>query len=133
MGPRMSAKRHDESITWIETHIECWKQFNHFVNVARAKQFGPEDESHFLELKKIIAQDLELIFASIDVQLPTKQEIIALIGRAPSLRHLSEMGEGDLHGIKNAWHTIHIGWHSILGQLKIRQRNGDTSFFGRKK
>jgi hypothetical protein len=129
----MSAKRHDESITWIETHIECWKQFNHFVNVARARQFGPEDESHFLELKKIIAQDLEVIFASVEVQSPTKQEITALIGRALSLRLLSEMGEGDLRGIENAWHKIHIGWHSILGQLKNKQRIGESSFFGREK
>jgi hypothetical protein len=126
----MSAKRPDESITWIETHIECWKQFNHFVNVARAKKFGPEDESHFLELKKIIAQDLEMIFASIEVKSPTKPEIIALIVRAPSLRHLSEMGEGDLRGIEDDWHKIYIAWHSILGKLKIKQRSGETSFSG---
>ncbi len=129
----MSAKRQDESITRIETHIGCWKQFNHFVNVARAKQFGPEDESHFLELKKIIVQDQEMIFASTEIQSPAQQEIIALLDRSPSLHRLSEMGEGDLHGIENAWHTIYIGWHSILGRLKIRQRGGDPSFFGRKK
>ena len=126
----MSAKRSDQLIAQIEIHIGCWRQFNHFVNLARAKQFGPEDESHFLELKKIIAQDLEMIFASIGVKSPTKPEIIALIGRAPSLRHLSAMSEGDLHGIENDWHRIYTGWHSILGQLKIKQRSGATSFSG---
>ena len=129
----MSAKRHDELITRIGIHIGCWRQFNHFVNVARAKQFGPEDESHFREIKKIIEQDLEMIFAAIEVQSPTRQEIVALIGRAPSLCHLSETGEGDLRGIENAWHTIYTGWHSVLGQLKIKRRYGDISFFGRKK
>ena len=129
----MSLKRHDPLIARIETHIECWKQFNYFVNVARAKKFGPEDESHFLELKRIIPQDSEMIFASIEVQSPIRQEIVALIDRAPSLHRLSEMGAGDLHGLENDWHKIYIGWHSILGQLKIKQRNGETSFFGRKK
>ena len=129
----MTAKRHDELIARIGIHIGCWRQFNHFVNVACAKKFGPEDESHFLELNKIIEQDLEMIFASIEVKSPTPQEIIALLDRASSLQRLSEMGGGDLHGIKNAWHTIYIGWHSILGQLKIRQRGGDTSFSARKK
>ena len=43
------------------------------------------------------------------------------------------MNEGELRGIENNWHKIYIGWHSILGQLKIKQRNGETSFFGRKK
>jgi hypothetical protein len=121
----------NQLIPQTEAHIECWKQFNHFVNVARAKKFGPEDESHFLELKSIIAQDLEMIFDTIEVQSLTKEEIIALMGRAPSLRYLSEMGEGELRGIENAWHKIYIGWHSILGQLKIKQRSGETSFFGR--
>lgn len=128
----MSAKI-EQLITQTETHIECWKQFNHFVNIARAKKFGPDDETHFLEIKSIIAQDLEIIFASIEVAAPTKDEIITLIGYAPSLRYLSEMGEGDLRGIENNWHKIYISWHSILGQLKIKQRNGETSFFGRKK
>ena len=128
----MSAKI-EQLITQTEMHIECWKQFNHFVNIARAKKFGPDDEVRFLELKSIIAQDLEMIFASIEVASPTKDDIITLIGYAPSLRYLSEMGEGDLRGIENNWHKIYIGWHSILGQLKIKQRNGETSFFGRKK
>ena len=44
-------------IARIESHIGCWKRFNDFVNLARAKKFGSEDESHFHELKKIIAQD----------------------------------------------------------------------------
>jgi hypothetical protein len=123
----------EQLISQTETHIECWKQFNHFVNIARAKKFGPDDETRFLELKSIIAQDLEMIFASIEVASPTKEEIITLIGYAPSLRYLSEMSEGDLRGIENNWHKIYIGWHSILGQLKIKQRNGETSFFGRKK
>ena len=128
----MSAKI-EQLISQTETHIECWKQFNHFVNIARAKKFGQDDETRFLELKSIIAQDLEIIFSAIEVASPTKDEIITLIGYAPSLRYLSEMGEGDLRGIENNWHKIYIGWHSILGQLKIKQRNGDTSFFGGKK
>ena len=128
----MSAKI-EQLITQTETHIECWKQFNYFVNIARAKKFVPDDEVRFLELKSIIAQDLEIIFASIEVASPTKDEIITLIGYAPSLRYLSEMNEGELRGIENNWHKIYIGWHSILGQLKIKERNGETSFFGRKK
>jgi hypothetical protein len=129
----MSAKRPDPLIARIETHIGCWKQFNHFVTVARAKKFGPEDESHFLELKKILVQDLEMIFAAVEVKSPAKAEIIALIARAPSLRDLGEMGAGGLHDIENAWHKIYIGWHAILGQLKIKQRSGDPSFLGGKK
>ena len=129
----MTLKDINQLVIQIETHIECWKQFNHFVNVARSKKFGPADENHFLEIKSVIAQEIELIFAAIEAQSPSKEDIISLIGRAPSLRHLSEVGEGELRGIENAWHRIYIGWHSILGQLKVKQRGSETSFFSKKK
>ena len=129
----MTLKEINQLVIQIETHIECWKQFNHFVNVARAKKFGPADENHFLEIKSVIAQEIELIFAAVEVQSPSKEDIISLIGHAPSLRHLSEMGEGELRGIENAWHRIYISWHSVLGQLKVKQRGSETSFFSKKK
>jgi hypothetical protein len=129
----MTLKEINQLVIQIETHIECWKQFNHFVNVARSKKFGPAEENHFLEIKSVIAQEIELIFASIEVQSPSKEDIISLIGHAPSLRHLSEVGEGELRGIENAWHRIYISWHSVLGQLKVKQRGNETSFFSKKK
>jgi len=105
----------------MENYVECWKQFNNFVNLARTKKFGPEDESQFLETKSILVQELELIFAAVEVNSPTKEDVHALIGNSPSLRYLSEMNEGALRNIENQWHKIYIGWHAILGQLKVRQ------------
>ena len=117
----------------IESHIECWKQFNHFLGVSRAKKFGAADDAHFLEIKSIIVQELELIFASIEIQTPTRDEIHALIGNAPTLRALGETNEGALRNLESQWHKIYIGWHAILGQLKVKQRaeNG-KSFWGKK-
>jgi len=129
----MTPKELNQLVTQIETHIECWKQFNHFVNVARAKKFGPPDENHFLEIKSIIVQELELIYASVEVASPTREEVHTLIGNAPSLRYLSEMSEGALRGLESQWHKIYIGWHSILGQLKVKQRVEETKTFWGKK
>jgi hypothetical protein len=130
----MTPKEINQLVTQIETHIECWKQFNHFISLARAKKFGAADDNHFLEIKSIIVQELELIFASIEVQSPTREEIHALIGNAPSLRYLSELSEGALRGLETQWHKIYIGWHAILGQLKVKQRNEENkTFWGGKK
>ena len=130
----MTPKEINQLVTQIETHIECWKQFNHFISLARVKKFGPADDNHFLEIKSIIVQELELIYASIEVQSPTREEIHALIGNAPSLRYLSEMSEGALRGLETQWHKIYIGWHAILGQLKVKQRAVENkSFWGGKK
>ena len=117
----MSNKKLSVLTQQMENYVECWKQFNNFVNLARTKKFGPEDESQFLETKSILVQELELIFAGVEVNSPTKEEVHALIGNSPSLRYLSEMNEGALRNVENQWHKIYIGWHSILGQLKVRQ------------
>jgi hypothetical protein len=127
----MTAKELSQLVAQIETHIECWKQFNYFVNIARGKKFGPPDENHFLELKSVIVQELEMIYASLEITSPSKEEIHSLIGNAPSLRYLGEMSEGSLRGIESQWHKIYIGWHSILGQLKVKQRVEENKAFFR--
>jgi hypothetical protein len=130
----MTAKQLNQLVAQIETHIECWKQFNHFINVARSKKFGPAEENHFLELKSVIAQELELIFASVEAVSPSRDEVIGLISNTPSLRHLSELNEGALRNLETQWHKIYIGWHSILGQLKVKQTTEETkTFWGKKK
>jgi hypothetical protein len=130
----MTPKDINQLVTQIETHIECWKQFNAFNALARTKKFGPADENHFLEIKSIIVQELELIYASVEVASPTREEIHHLIGNAPSLRYLSEMSEGALRGLETQWHKVYISWHAILGQLKVKQTTEEEkSFFGRKK
>jgi len=133
----MSNKKLDSLIQQTENYLECWKQFNNFINLARGKKFGPEDENQFLEIKSVLVQELELILASIEVGSPTKEEIHGLIGNAPSLRYLGEMSEGALRNVENQWHKIYIGWHSILGQLKVRQHSEVTkstfaSVFGKR-
>ena len=133
----MSNKKLNILTQQMENYVECWKQFNNFVNLARTKKFGPEDESQFLETKSILVQELELIFAAVEVNSPTKEEVHTLIGNSPSLRYLSEMNEGALRNVENQWHKIYIGWHGILGQLKVRQREEESKsafagLFGKK-
>jgi hypothetical protein len=131
-----TSKKFDQLTAQMENYLECWKQFNRYTNLARSKKFGPEDELQFLEVKSVLIQELEVILSSIEVNSPTKEEIHTLIGNAPSLRYLSEMNEGALRNVENQWHKIYIGWHSILGQLKVR-RNAEEpksgfSMFARK-
>jgi hypothetical protein len=116
-----ATKKIEQLVAQMENYLECWKQFNRFINVARGKKFNGQDENQFLEIKSVLAQELELILAAVQVQSPSKDEIHSLIGNAPSLRYLSELNEGALRNVEGQWHRIYIGWHSILGQLKARQ------------
>lgn len=121
----------DELILQIENYIECWKQFNRYLAVARTNKFTPEDEEQFLETKSIMTQELELILAQIPVKSPTRDEVLDLISSVPSLRSLSEAQDDSMRMAENKWHKIYIGWQSILGQLKVEQRDlGSQSRLG---
>ncbi len=134
----MRNQRLDQLVDQVENYIECWKQFNNFMNLARGKKFSQEDDNQFLETKSVLAQELELILAAVEVPSPTREEIHTLVAEAPSLRYLSELNEGALRNLESQWHRIYIGWHAILGQLKVRQRgesakSGIGSVFGKGK
>lgn len=115
----------------MESYLECWKQFNNFVTLARAKKFTHEDEAQFLEIKSVLTQELELILSAIDCGPVTREDVHGLIASTPSIRYLSEMSENNMRNVENAWHKLFIGWQSILGQLKVRQGQSENkSFFG---
>lgn len=133
----MSKTNVEQLILRMESYLECWKQFNTFMSLARAKKFSGEDENQFLELKSMITQELELILSSMDCGPITRDDVHALIASGPSLRFLSEMNDNALRNVENQWHKLFIGWQSILGQLKVRQGQMDSkslgSWFGRRK
>ena len=121
----------------LENFLECWKQFNHYLNLGRSKKYGQEDENQFLEIKSVITQELEMILASVECGSISKEEIHNVLGGAPSIRFLTELNEGSLRGLENQWHKIFIAWQSVLGQLKVQQRQAASksvwsSLFGRK-
>ncbi len=132
----MANKKLDQLILQLENYIEVWKQFNNYIALARSKKFQPEDENQFLEIKSVIAQELEMILSVIESGTPTKEDVHGLIGSAPSIRYMSELPEGSLRAIENQWHKSFISWQSILGQLKVQQRadegKGFFSMFSKK-
>jgi len=131
----MHYKNLDEFIIHLENYIECWKQFNHYVNLARDKKFSREDETQFLEVKSLIVQGLEAILASVDKGGPKKEEVQQLFQIAPSLRHLADMPDAAAQ-VESQWHRVYIGLQSLLGQLKVKQNQAEKpagwSLFGKK-
>jgi hypothetical protein len=84
--------------------------FNHFLSLARAKTFTPEDETQFLEVKSNIAQGLEMLMSQVEGGgAPAREEIHALLTNAPSIRYMSELADNSLRGLENQWHKIFLG------------------------
>jgi hypothetical protein len=127
----MSTKRLADIIVRMENYLECWKQFNHYLGLARFKKFSPDDENQFMEIKSVITQELELILAFMDGAQVSRDDVHALMTSVPSMRFLSESNESALRNIENQWHKLFITWQSILGQLKVRQQQVEgQTFFG---
>ena len=125
----MQQKQVNQLIQQLENYTECWKQFIHFVNLARGKKFSHEEETEFLEVKTVIVQQMEMILAAIEAGTPTKEEVLTLIGTAPSLRFLSEMNDSGLRNVESQWHKLYITWQSVLGQMKVRQKQTESRGF----
>lgn len=131
----MSKTNIEQLIVRMESFLECWKQYNTFMVLARAKKFSPEDENQFLELKSMITQELELILSCMDCGPITRDDVHTLVAAGPSLRFLSELNDNALRNIENQWHKLFIGWQSILGQLKVKQSTteGRGNWFAKRK
>jgi hypothetical protein len=132
----MSKNNVEQIILRMENYLECWKQFNTFMTLARTKKFTPEDENQFLELKSVLTQELELILNAIDCGPVTRDDVHNLIASGPSLRFLGEMNENALRNVENQWHKLFISLQSLLGQLKVQQTHNESksfmkSFFGK--
>jgi hypothetical protein len=133
----MSKSNVEQLILRLENYLECWKQFNTFMSMARTKKFSQEDENQFLEIKSVITQELELILSSIDCGPVTRDDVHALIASAPSIRYLSELNDNAVRNVENSWHKLFISLQSLLGQLKVKQGQIESksivnSWFGRK-
>jgi hypothetical protein len=120
----------EQLILRMENYLECWKQFNTFMNMARTKKFSQEDENQFLEIKSVITQELELILCSIDCGPISRDDVHGLIAAAPSIRYLSEMNDNSLRTVENNWHKLFISLQSLLGQLKVKQGQIESKGFG---
>ncbi|MEO6784483.1 MAG: hypothetical protein ABI318_00010 [Chthoniobacteraceae bacterium] len=133
----MNYKNLEDFILHLETHIECWKQFNTYVTLARDKKFTAEDDAQFLDLKSLLTQGTEIIHASDVKGGLRKEDVLSLFASAPSLRYLAEMSDS-IPAVEGQWHRIYLHLQSLLGQLKVQQNKqaekvtSGWSLFGKK-
>lgn len=125
----MSTKRFEDIILRMENYLECWKQFNHYLGLARFKKFTLDDENQFMEIKSVITQELELILTVTEGHQVSRDDVHNLLASVPSMRFLSESNEGVLRNVENQWHKLFISWQSILGQMKVQARKTESKGF----
>ena len=111
-----------EIVAWVEKHLECWRQISHYISVARDKKFDKAAEDLFLELKGVIVREFEMILASGECDRVSKEDVHEMMNNVPSLRYISQLNACALNKVEHQWHLIYIGWHAILGHLKVKYK-----------
>ncbi len=98
-----------------------------------------EEENQFLDVKSLLTQQLETILSFFEPEsLPiNREDIFSVITPLTSLRSIMEINENTLRGIENQWHKVFLQLQSLLGQLKVQQRQISSksifSIFSKKK
>ena len=116
----MDKRRLDELLAHLETHLECWRQFNGFVMKGKDGDFDATDEAEFLEIKSSLVQQLEVIRNYIEEGGPNRDAIHLLIGSAPSIAAVGQMGDTGQRSLESNWHQIFVAWQTVLGQIKAQ-------------
>lgn len=119
----MDKRRLDELLAHLETHLECWRQFNGFVMKGKDGDFDATDEAEFLEIKSSLVQQLEVIRNYIEEGGPNREAIHLLIGSAPSIAAVGQMGDTGQRSLESNWHQIFVAWQTVLGQIKAQGLN----------
>ena len=84
-------------IVRMENYLDCWRQFNHYLGLARFKKFTLDDENQFMEVKTVITQELELILAAVE-------------GAELSSAHINFVGAVDAKALADAGWLARFDW-----------------------
>ena len=106
----MQNKKLDQLISQLENYLECWKQFNHYLGLARTKKF----ESWGLENPENIAawaRQTMQTFRSLGESLNAGQ-LNQFEGLGPQ-RHVAIAS--------SAGHELGVGFHRSLSQALVRE------------
>jgi len=61
-----------------------------------------------------------MILASGECDRPSKDDVHEMLNNVPSLRYISQLNDGALSKVEHQWHLIYLGWHAMLGHLKVK-------------
>lgn len=90
--------------------VEAWRSFLEFYNVAvkSPEQINPQNEQGFLNAKARVAMLHDSFMDSIERDRQTGANMLGLINRSITLRHLNKMGAADHKKMEIEWHEVYL-------------------------
>ncbi len=114
--------------------LEAWRafldQFNAAVKAEDASGLTPEVEQRFMEVKARIAMLHDSFLESLKHDKNIGQNMIALVNRAITLRHMRRLSASDQKKVEIEWHECYLLLNETVGHLaEERERLAEINEF----
>lgn len=110
--------------------VEAWRSFLEFYHIAvkSPENINPQNEQGFLNSKARVAMLHDSFMDSLTRERTTGANMLGLINRSITLRHLNKLGAADHKKMEIEWHEIYLLLSDTVTALEEeRQRLADVS------
>lgn len=110
--------------------VEAWRSFLEYYNIAvkSPENINPQNEQGFLNSKARVAMLHDSFMDSLTRERTTGANMLGLINRSITLRHLNKLGAADHKKMEIEWHEIYLLLSDTVTALEEeRERLGQVS------
>lgn len=102
--------------------LALWNTFHQFFSMGvKGENITPEKENQFLELKSRIAMLHDSFMDALTSNHSVGQEVLSIITRAITLKHLSRISTADLKKMEIEWHEAYLLLNDTIAALSHRR------------
>lgn len=102
--------------------LTLWRTFHDFfVMGVKGEGVSPEKEEQFLELKSRIAMLHDSFMEALTHDQNIGQEVLSIISRAITLKHLGKQSMADIKKMEIEWHESYLLLNETIGSLEDKR------------
>lgn len=102
--------------------IVLWRTFHDFfVMGIKSENINPEKENQFLEIKSRIAMLHDSFMDALTHDQNIGQEVLNIVSRAITLKHLSRQSTADIKKMEIEWHESYLLLNETIGTLEEKR------------
>jgi hypothetical protein len=103
--------------------LALWNTFHQFFTIGvKSEGITPEKENQFLELKSRIAMLHDSFMEALTHNQNVGQEVLSIITRAITLKHLGRLSTADVKKMEIEWHEAYLLLNDTIAALEQRRR-----------
>jgi hypothetical protein len=115
----------EKELRLLTLQAESWKRLHDFIAFALDKAkpvISVDQERHFTELRSILLQESEHVFAECDLAEQLSGKTLNVLYRATSVRAVRALSPEETRRLELDWNAVFTKIGLVQGQLKARRK-----------